>query len=166
MPEQIDAFDRKILALLQEDGRLTNGELAERINLSPSQCSRRRQRLEEDGYIRGYRAVLDRDRLGFSLVNVISVTLATHNRDNAQRFGELLARLPEVQEAHALTGEMDYILKVVTPDLKSLSEFVNGVLLDGAELPFGGIKRSGFGRELGRYGMDEFINKKLIRRAR
>ncbi|MBL8581221.1 MAG: Lrp/AsnC family transcriptional regulator [Rhizobiaceae bacterium] len=125
----LDGFDRKILALLQGDGRLTNNELAERVHLSPSQCSRRRQRLEEDGMIRGYRAVLDRDRLGFSLVNIISVTLATHNRDNARRFAELLARLPEVQEAHALTGEMDYILKVVTPDLKSLSEFVNGVLL-------------------------------------
>lgn len=127
--EMIDAFDRKILALLQEEGRLTNNELAERVHLSASQCSRRRQRLEEEGMIRGYRAVLDRDRLGFSLVNIISVTLATHNRDNAQRFSELLARLPEVQEAHALTGEMDYILKVVTPDLKSLSQFVNGVLL-------------------------------------
>ena len=126
---RIDKFDRKILALLQGDARLTNNDLSERVNLSPSQCSRRRQRLEEDGFIRGYRAVLDRDKLGFSLVNVISVTLATHNRDNARRFGELLARLPEVQEAHALTGEMDYILKVVTPDLKSLSEFVNGVLL-------------------------------------
>jgi Lrp/AsnC family transcriptional regulator, leucine-responsive regulatory protein len=125
----LDQFDRKILALLQADGRLTNNDLSERVNLSPSQCSRRRQRLEEDGIIRGYRAVLDRDRLGFSLVNVISVTLATHNRDNAQRFAELVSRLPEVQEAHALTGEMDYILKVVTPDLKSLSEFVNGVLL-------------------------------------
>ena len=87
------------------------------------------QRLEDDGFIRGYRAVLDRDKLGFSLVSVISVTLSTHNRDNARRFGELLSRLPEVQEAHALTGEMDYIVKVVTPDLKSLSEFVNGVLL-------------------------------------
>lgn len=127
--EMIDAFDRKILALLQDDGRLTNNELADRVHLSASQCSRRRQRLEEEGMIRGYRAVLDRDRLGFSLVNIISVTLATHNRDNAQRFSELLARLPEVQEAHALTGEMDYILKVVTPDLKSLSQFVNGVLL-------------------------------------
>lgn len=127
--QAIDSFDRKILSLLQDDGRLTNNELAERVHLSASQCSRRRQRLEEDGYIRGYRAVLDRDRLGFSLVNMVSVTLATHNRDNARRFADLLARLPEVQEAHALTGEMDYILKVVTPDLKSLSEFVNGVLL-------------------------------------
>ena len=127
--ETIDAFDRKILALLQEDARLTNNDLSERVNLSPSQCSRRRQRLEEEGLIRGYRAVLDRDRLGFPLVNIISVTLATHNRDNARRFAELLARLPEVLEAHALTGEMDYFVKVVTPDLKSLAEFVNDVLL-------------------------------------
>jgi len=59
----------------------------------------------------------------------VTVTLATHNRDNARSFAELVSRLPEVQEAHALTGEMDYILKVVTPDLKSLSEFVNDVLL-------------------------------------
>ncbi len=127
--EELDQFDRKILALLQIDARLTNNDLSERVNLSPSQCSRRRQRLEESGFIRGYRAVLDRDLLGFPLVNIISVTLATHNRDNARRFAELLARLPEVQEAHALTGEMDYIVKVVTPDLKSLSDFVNGVLL-------------------------------------
>ncbi len=126
---QIDAFDRKILALLQDDARLTNNDLSERVNLSPSQCSRRRQRLEEDGYIRGYRAILDRDRLGFPLTNVVTVTLATHNRDNARRFAELVARLPEIQEAHALTGEMDYILKVVTPDLKSLAAFVNGELL-------------------------------------
>ncbi|MGD9914276.1 MAG: Lrp/AsnC family transcriptional regulator [Rhizobiaceae bacterium] len=125
----IDAFDRKIVALLQEDSRLTNSDLSERVNLSPSQCSRRRQRLEEEGYILGYRAVLDREKLGFPLVNIITVTLATHNRDNAQRFAALVARLPEVQEAHALTGEMDYILKVVTPDLKSLSAFVNGELL-------------------------------------
>jgi len=126
---RLDRFDRKMLALLQLDGRLSNNELSERINLSPSQCSRRRQRLEEDGFIIGYRAVLDRDRLGFPLVNIISVTLSTHTRDNARQFAELLAGLPLVQEAHALTGEMDYILKVVTPDLKSLSEFVSGVLL-------------------------------------
>lgn len=126
---QLDGFDRKILSHLQADARLTNNDLSERVNLSPSQCSRRRQRLEEEGFIRGYRAVLDRDRLGFPLTNVITVTLATHNRDNARRFAELVTRLPQVQEAHALTGEMDYILKVVTPDLKALSEFVNGELL-------------------------------------
>ncbi|MCT8999788.1 Lrp/AsnC family transcriptional regulator [Chelativorans intermedius] len=125
----IDSYDRKILSLLQADGRLTNNDLSERVNLSASQCSRRRQRLEEEGLIRGYRAELDRERLGFALVNIITVTLATHNPDNARRFADLVARLPEVQEAYALTGEMDYILKVVTPDLKSLSEFVSAVLL-------------------------------------
>lgn len=129
MTARLDGFDRKMLALLQEDARLTNGDLSERVNLSPSQCSRRRQRLEKEGFIRGYRAVLDRDRLGFSLTNIVTVTLATHNRDNARRFAELVTQLPQVQEAYALTGEMDYILKVVTPDLKSLSEFVNDVLL-------------------------------------
>jgi DNA-binding Lrp family transcriptional regulator len=127
--EHIDGFDRKILALLQADARLTNNDLSEKVNLSPSQCSRRRARLEAEGYIGGYRAVLSRERLGFGLVNVITVTLATHNRDNAVRFAQLVRRLPEVQEAHALTGDMDYILKVVTRDLNALSEFVNGVLL-------------------------------------
>ena len=127
--EGVDRFDRKILALLQDDARLTNAELAERVHLSPSQCSRRRQRLEEAGYIAGYRAVLDREALGFGLVNIISVTLATHNGDNARRFAELVQRLPEVQEAHALTGEMDYSLKVVTRDLAALRTFVNEVLL-------------------------------------
>lgn len=125
----IDEFDRRIMALLQDDARLTNAELAEKVHLSASQCSRRRQRLEETRYISGYRAELDRARLGFSIVNIISVTLATHNRDNAQRFADLVRRLPEVQEAHALTGEMDYSLKVVTRDLAALSAFVNDILL-------------------------------------
>jgi len=127
--QQLDPSDRKILICLQEDGRLTNNELSERINLSPSQCSRRRTRLEEEGYIRGYRAEIDREKLGLGIVNIISVTLATHNRDNAQRFSELISKLPQVMEAHALTGEMDYFIKVVTPDLRGLSTFVNEVLL-------------------------------------
>lgn len=125
----IDSFDRKLLAVLQEDGRLTNAELSEQINLSASQCARRRIRLEEAGFIVGYQATLNREKLGFGLVNLISVTLANHNRDSAKQFAELVSRLPEVMEAHALTGEMDYMLKVVTRDLKSLSTFVNDYLL-------------------------------------
>ncbi|MEP0518506.1 MAG: Lrp/AsnC family transcriptional regulator [Hyphomicrobiales bacterium] len=124
-----DAFDRKLLAALQYDGRLTNSELSEQINLSASQCARRRIRLEDAGFIAGYHAKLDREKLGFGLVNLISVTLANHNRDSAKQFADLLSRLPEVMEAHALTGEMDYMLKVVTTDLKSLSTFVNDYLL-------------------------------------
>ncbi|QKV19684.1 Lrp/AsnC family transcriptional regulator [Oricola thermophila] len=125
----LDETDRKILALLQDDARLTNNDLAERIHLSPSQCSRRRARLERDGFIAGYHAHVDGEKAGFGLVNFISVTLSTHNRNNAARFAELMTRLPEVQEAHALTGEMDYILKVVTKDLRGLSDFVNETLL-------------------------------------
>ncbi len=125
----LDRTDCKILALLQADARLTNNDIAERIHLSPSQCSRRRSRLERAGVVTGYHARIDGEKAGFGLVNFISVTLSTHNRNNAARFADLMTRLPEVQEAHALTGEMDYILRVVTRDLRGLSDFVNETLL-------------------------------------
>ena len=129
MAEELDGFDLKILDALQRDGRLTNNELAERIALSASQCSRRRSRLEAEGYIQGYLARLDRQKVGLDLLVVVSVTLATHNRDNARRFAALVNDLPEVLEAYALTGEMDYHLKVATRGLSGLSRFVNDVLL-------------------------------------
>lgn len=129
MPEDLDGFDLKILEALQKDGRLTNNELADRIALSASQCSRRRSRLEAEGYIQGYQARLDRHKVGLDLLVVVSVTLATHNRDNARRFAALVNDLPEVLEAYALTGEMDYHLKVATRGLSGLSRFVNDVLL-------------------------------------
>lgn len=129
MTGELDVFDLKILDALQKDGRLTNNELAERIALSASQCSRRRSRLEAEGYIQGYQARLNRQKVGLDLLVVISVTLATHNRDNARRFAALVNDLPEVLEAYALTGEMDYHLKVATRGLSGLSRFVNDVLL-------------------------------------
>jgi Lrp/AsnC family leucine-responsive transcriptional regulator len=129
MNERLDVFDLRLLQELQRDGRLTNNELGERIALSPSQCSRRRTRLESEGFIRGYQANLDRQKLGLDMLVVISVTLATHNRDNARRFSQLINGLPEVLEAYALTGEMDYHLKVATRGLTDLSRFVNDVLL-------------------------------------
>lgn len=129
MNEVLDQFDLKILRELQRDGRLTNNELSEKIALSASQCSRRRARLEAEGFIVGYQAMLDRERLGLDLLVVISVTLATHNRDNAQRFARLVNDLPEVLEAYSLTGEMDYHIKVAVRGLSDLSRFVNEVLL-------------------------------------
>lgn len=125
----MDIYDKKILAALQADGRLTNQQLADVVNLSASQCSRRRVRLEQDGIICGYRAEVDREKLGFGLDVFISVTLATHNPDNSRHFADLVDRLPEIQEAHALTGEMDYMLKAVLPDLKSLNRLVTEALL-------------------------------------
>ena len=125
----MDEFDRKIVRALQKDGRLTNGELGERVGLSASQCSRRRSALEEDGTIRGYCAVVSPEKVGVDLTSIISVTLASHDDDNAQQFRQLLLTLDNVQEAFSLTGEMDYSIKVVSPDLKSLSRFISEVLL-------------------------------------
>ena len=129
MRKTLDIFDQRILAALQRDARLTNNELSLQVTLSPSQCMRRRLRLEAQGCIKGYFASLDRRRLGLDVMNIVTVTLNSHNPDNAGRFAALVERLPEVLEVYALTGEMDYMLKVVTRDLAALSDFVNGVLL-------------------------------------
>lgn len=122
-------IDRKILAALQVDARLTNNDLADWVGMSASQCSRRRAQLEADGYITGYHARLDREKMGFGLTSIISVTLASHTADNSRSIQTIFADLPEVQEAHAMTGDMDYYVKVVTKDLKSLSAFINDKLL-------------------------------------
>ncbi len=127
--DKIDGFDARLLSALQVDGRLTNQELAERVHLSPSQCSRRRNRLEEEGYIEGYPARLNREKLGFGLTVFVSVMLNTHNRDNATKFRELMRRLPQVQEAHSLTGEMDYLIKLVVRSLKELSAIISDELM-------------------------------------
>jgi DNA-binding Lrp family transcriptional regulator len=127
--DSLDSLDLRLLAALQDNGRLTNQEIGERIGLSPSQCSRRRVALEEAGLIRGYRADLAAEALGFRLLVFINVTLAAHSRDNARAFRDLIARVDEVQEAYALTGDADYLLKVVVRDLKDLSVLVNDVLL-------------------------------------
>jgi DNA-binding Lrp family transcriptional regulator len=126
---QVDAFDLKILTALQDDGRLTNQELADIAGLSASQCSRRRMRLEEQKVISGYHADLSSEALGFGVVAVIQVTLATHSPDNAKRFRVLVGRIDEIQEAYSLTGDADYVLKAVLRDLKGLSNLVNDVLM-------------------------------------
>jgi len=125
----VDAFDLKILAALQGDGRLTNQQLADVAGLSASQCSRRRMRLEETKVIAGYHADLSSELLGFGVIAFIQVTLATHSPDNAKKFRTLVQRVDEIQEAYSLTGDADYVLKAVLRDLKGLSELVNNVLM-------------------------------------
>ncbi len=125
----MDTFDLKLLSALQDDGRLTNYELAERVGLSASQCSRRRAALEQNGVISGYHAALSAKALGLDIVVFVQVTLATHSPDNAKRFAKLIGGLAEVQEAYSLTGEADYLIKMVMPDLASLSRILNDVLL-------------------------------------
>jgi DNA-binding Lrp family transcriptional regulator len=125
----VDPFDLKILAALQEDGRMTNQQLADIAGLSASQCSRRRTRLEEEHVIAGYRAELAGEALGFNVIAFIQITLATHSPDNAEKFRALVNRVDDIQEAYSLTGDADYLIKAVLRDLKSLSDIVNNVLL-------------------------------------
>jgi DNA-binding Lrp family transcriptional regulator len=125
----MDDFDVKLLRALQDDGRLTNNELAERVGLSASQCSRRRSALEEAGIIDSYHALLSTEALGLDVIVFVQVTLATHSPDNSKRFLELIDDLEEVQEAYSLTGEADYLIKMAVPDLKALSRILNDVFL-------------------------------------
>lgn len=126
---ELDGFDLKILAALQADGRLTNQELADAVGLSASQCSRRRARLEQEKIIQGYHADLAAEALGFNVIALVQITLATHSPNNARRFRDLVRRVDAIQEAYALTGDADYQLKIALRDLKSLSDIVNNVLM-------------------------------------
>lgn len=130
----MDPFDRKLLAALLQDGARTNQEIADAIGLSTSQVSRRRQALAEAGVILGYEVRLDRLAIGLGVTAYIHATMATHSAGNARRFADLVRRLPEVLEAHALTGSADYILKVVVPDLKALARLINEELLPDASV--------------------------------
>ena len=125
----LDEFDIKLLDALQIDGRLTNQELAEHVGLSASQCSRRRSALEQAGIIGSYRAVLAGDTLGLELTVIVHVSLAMHSPENARRLGDLLIDMDEVLEVFSLTGEADYMVKLVVPDLVRLSQILNDVLL-------------------------------------
>jgi DNA-binding Lrp family transcriptional regulator len=125
----MDDFDLKLLAALQHDGRLTNNELGDKVGLSASQCSRRRAALEQEGVIEGYHAALSPEALGLAVLAFVQVRLATHTPDNSKRFRDLVARTAEVQEAYALTGEADYLVKIAVPDLKALSRILNEVFL-------------------------------------
>jgi DNA-binding Lrp family transcriptional regulator len=125
----VDAFDLKMLAALQDDGRLTNQQLADVVGLSASQCSRRRMRLEDEKVISGYHADLSSEALCFGVIAFIQVTLATHSPDNAKKFRTLVQRVDEIQEAYSLTGDADYVLKAILRDLKGLSDLVNNVLM-------------------------------------
>lgn len=129
MSDALDGFDVKILAVLQENSALTNAEIGETIGLSASQVSRRRQKLEDNGTIRRYRAALDPDALGLTVTAFVGVTLGAHSKENARKFRNMVTAMPEVQEAHTLTGDVDYMLKIVVSDLKALSRIVNDELL-------------------------------------
>ena len=125
----MDTFDLKLLDALQRDSRLTNHDLAEAVGLSPSQCSRRRAVLEADSVIEGYRALLASEAIGIGLFAFIEISLSRHSESISGGFFTMLERLDVVQEAYALTGDADYLIKVAVPDLDALSRFLSDNLL-------------------------------------
>jgi len=119
-----DDIDREILKILQTDGRISNVELAQRINLSPPATLTRVRRLEEAGFIEGYAALVSRERLGYDMVCFVSVTLSLHQIEQVERFREAVQTMPQVLECHHVTGDYDYLLKIVVKNRRDLERFV------------------------------------------
>ena len=132
----MDPIDRKILALLQHDGRLTLTDLAERVQLSVSPCHRRLRALERDGIITGYRAVVDPIALGLGFEALVFVTMRQEDRETLLGFEKAVAEIPNVLLAQRLFGDPDYLLRIVTADLAAYQELEDDVL---AALP--GVQR-------------------------
>lgn len=125
MLARLDAIDLKILSELQADGRMTNVELSRRVGISAPPCLRRVRALEEAGYIRGYRALLDEKRLGYEVVAFAMVHLSSQADADLNAFEAFVREQPLVRECWMLSGEIDFILKCVAPDLKTFQALVN-----------------------------------------
>lgn len=125
----LDSTDSLLLKALQKDAHLTANQLGDLLNLSPSQAGRRRQRLEEDGYISGFHARLDATQLGLNVQAFIQVSMVTHTPQAARSFQTLIRARPEVVSAWTLTGEADYLLRVYCTDLGDLNHLVHEVFL-------------------------------------
>ncbi|MCB1400860.1 MAG: Lrp/AsnC family transcriptional regulator [Rhodobacteraceae bacterium] len=128
----LDATDRRILTVLQKRGRISNAELSERVNLSPSACHRRVQRLEEDGYIRDYVALLDARKLGRQTTVFVEITLSGQADEVLEAFEREVKKIPDVLECHLMAGSADYLLKVVVADTEDYARIHRAAL---ARLP-------------------------------
>lgn len=125
MSVRLDRYDRMILALLQKNGRISNQDLAEAINLSPSPCLRRVRQMEEDGLIDGYVALLNARKLGLHLMAFIQISMDKHTPERFEAFEETIAGYPEVLECHLITGQSaDYVLKVIVQDMDAYQQFL------------------------------------------
>nr|WP_315236464.1 Lrp/AsnC family transcriptional regulator [uncultured Albidiferax sp.] len=124
----LDATDRTILRLLQADSSLSTPQLAEQVALSVTPCWRRLKRLEEQGFITGYQAQLNRRKLGLDILAFVQLTFGVVTDKSIQRFEETILQRPEVLSCHKVTGQADYLLQVVAPSLDAYSDFVETVL--------------------------------------
>ncbi len=124
----MDTKDRQILRELQRDGRLTNAELSERVNLSPSPCLRRVKNLEKAGVIDRYVAIVDREAAGFPVTAYVQVTLARHDREIVEGFERRVRETRQILSCHLLTGSSDYLLQIVVAGLDAYEEFMRDTL--------------------------------------
>ncbi len=124
----LDETDRRLLAELQNEGRVTNVELAHRVGLTAPPCLRRVRALEDEGVIKGYHAELDASKLGFAITVFALVSLKSQAEESLRQFEDHMRGLPEVRECHMLNGEIDFILKIVSKDLQSFQEFLTSKL--------------------------------------
>jgi Lrp/AsnC family leucine-responsive transcriptional regulator len=117
----LDETDRRILRVLQQQGRITNADLSERVNLSPSACHRRVQRLEEDGFIAAFVALLDARKLGRPTTVYVEITLISQAEDVLDSFERAVARVPDLLECHLMAGSADYLLKIMVQDTEDFA---------------------------------------------
>jgi Lrp/AsnC family leucine-responsive transcriptional regulator len=132
--EQLDRTDLRLLERLQIDARASNAELSEIASLSSPQCYRRVKRMEDAGIIERYVALLDPVSMGFGVTAFVSVTLGRGRRQDLQKFKEIVVTIPEILECHVVTGEADYLLKVVATDLQAFSRFLLERLMEHFEV--------------------------------
>ncbi|GHO48218.1 Lrp/AsnC family transcriptional regulator [Ktedonospora formicarum] len=123
-PGGLDEIDKELLRLLQDDGRLSNVEIARKVNLSPPATHARIRSLEQRGYIQKYTALLDREKAGYDLVCFVLISLQVHQYQMVEKFRAAILALPEVLECHHLTGDYDYLLKVAFRNHKDIEQFV------------------------------------------
>jgi DNA-binding Lrp family transcriptional regulator len=145
--KKLDAIDRRILQALQENGRMANVELAEKIGLSPSPCLRRVKMLEESGVIERYVALLDASKIGAGLTVFARVWLTGQDSATVEHFTEAVRRLPQIVECHLMAGDCDFLLRVVAADLNAYRKFqiehltrITGVQSVKTEIPIQKIK--------------------------
>ncbi len=120
----LDKTDIKILEILQQNGRITNSELAKSIAMSPSPTLERVKKLEKKGYIRNYVALIDPHKVGITCFTYVEVTLKRHGKNPVQRFTQAITQMEEVTECHHITGEADFLLKVATKDIPEYEQFI------------------------------------------
>ncbi|MCP4317406.1 MAG: Lrp/AsnC family transcriptional regulator [Hyphomicrobiales bacterium] len=130
----IDEFDRKIISILQRDGRISNVDLADKVGLSPSPCLRRVRILEERGIIKGYGAVVDRNAIGLDLTVFVQVSVSQHSRKNAASVQQRLNTVPGSVSCHMVSGNADFLLELVVPSLAAYERLLTEQLLTMEEI--------------------------------